>query len=339
MSATVDDLIENVRKVMYVDRTKLEYLVAAMIAGGHVMLADSHGVGKTSLARALALSVRWPEAGPEGDGVRHSSGASGVFSACARVESFNRIQCTVDLLPQDILGYSKISGDNFEMSFKPGPIFSRFLLCDEINLLPPKTQGSFFQAMEEKMVSIEGKTWALPENFFLISTMNLKGSHLFPLPLPQLDRFMIQLSLGFPGFEDECAIVCQHGNASGWDGFGPVVDQRDVLDWMAAVDRMELHPDVVAYIVALVRATRSHPDLVTGASPRSGIKISRLVRALAIVRGEPYVRIDAVKEVASAALAHRIETRDASLPASDVIASILGKLDADPSLRKILKSK
>ena len=336
MSATVDDLIENVRKVMYVDRTKLEYLVAAMIAGGHVMLADSHGVGKTSLARALALSVRWPGVDTASSGERHSSGITG---AGARVESFNRIQCTVDLLPQDILGYSKISGENFEMSFKPGPIFSRFLLCDEINLLPPKTQGSFFQAMEEKMVSIEGKTWALPENFFLISTMNLKGSHLFPLPLPQLDRFMIQLSLGFPGFDDECAIVCQHGSASGWDGFGPAVDQSDLLGWMAAVDRMELHPDVVAYIVALVRATRSHPDLVTGASPRSGIKISRLVRALAIVRGEPYVRIDMVKEVAAATLAHRVETRDASLPAADVIASILGKLDADPSLRKILKSK
>lgn len=315
---------------MYVDRTKLEYLVAAMIAGGHVMLADSHGVGKTSLARALALSVRWPEG---------NSGNGDLPHAGALAESFNRIQCTVDLLPQDILGYSKISGENFEMSFKPGPIFSRFLLCDEINLLPPKTQGSFFQAMEEKMVSIEGKTWALPENFFLISTMNLKGAHLFPLPLPQLDRFMIQLSLGFPGFDDECAIVCQHGNASGWDGFGPVVDQDDLLGWMAAVDKMEMHPDVVAYIVALVRATRTHPDLVTGASPRSGIKISRLVRALALVRREPYVRIDTVKEVAVASLAHRVETRDASLPASEVIVSILGKLDADPSLRKILKSK
>jgi MoxR-like ATPase len=326
MSATIEELVENVQKVIYIDRTKLEYLVAAMIAGGHVMLADSHGVGKTSLARALAQSIRWPEkkAAKKGDEV-------------SDVESFNRIQCTVDLLPQDILGYSKINGENFEMSFKPGPIFSRFLLCDEINLLPPKTQGSFFQAMEEKMVTIEGKTWPLPDNFFIISTMNLKGAHLFPLPLPQLDRFMIQLSLGFPGFEDECAIVRQHGSAGGWEGFGPVVDQSDLLRWMAEVDGMPLHPDVLAYIVALVRATREHPDLVTGASPRSGIKISRLARALALVRGEEYVRLDSVKEIACAALAHRVETRDASLPASEVISSILGKLNADPALRSILK--
>jgi len=323
MNASIDDLIDNVRKVIYVDRTKLEYLVAAMIAGGHVMLADSHGVGKTSLARALALSIKWPAKKVNADG----------FS----LEAFNRVQCTVDLLPQDILGYSRINGENFEMSFKPGPIFSRFLLCDEINLLPPKTQGSFFQAMEEKIVTIEGKTWALPENFFLISTMNLKGAHLFPLPLPQLDRFMVQLSLGFPGFEDECAIIRQHGSVGGWDNYGAVVTQKELSSWMADVDRMELHPDVLSYIVSLVRATRESGELLTGASPRSGIKISRMARSLTLVRGELFVRIDTVKEIAVATLAHRVEPRDSSRSSAEIIASIVAKLDTDPGIRKILK--
>jgi MoxR-like ATPase len=334
MGATIDDLIENVRKVIYIDRTKLEYLVAAMIAGGHVMLADSHGVGKTSLARALAQSVRWPE-----KKVRTSKAAAESNPGAFESESFNRVQCTVDLLPQDILGYTRVSGERFEMSFHPGPIFSRFLLCDEINLLQPKTQGSFFQAMEEKVVTVDGVTHRLPDIFFLISTMNLKGSHLFPLPLPQLDRFMIQLSLGFPGFEDECAIIRQHGSSASWSGFSPVVDEADILGWMEKVDRMDLHPDVLAYIVSLVRATRESPDLVTGASPRSGIKISRLVRALAVVRGEEYATVDAVKEVAAATLAHRVETRDASASSADVIAAIVKKLDADPSIRKLAKAR
>jgi MoxR-like ATPase len=323
MYATIDALIENVRKVIYIDRVKLEYLVASMIAGGHVMLADSHGVGKTSLARALALSIEWPEQNKSPDGVE--------------IEPFNRIQCTVDLLPQDILGYSRINGDNFEMSFKPGPIFSRFLLCDEINLLPPKTQGSFFQAMEERAVSIEGKTLALPQNFFLISTMNLKGAHLFPLPLPQLDRFMVQISLGFPNFDDECAIVRQHGNSGSWSGFSTVVTHEDITRWMNQVEAMQLHPDVLSYIVRLVRATRESSELLTGASPRSGIKISRLARALAVVRGEEYVRVDTVKEIAAVTLSHRVEARDPSRASSDVIGSIVSSLDSDPSLREILK--
>lgn len=307
---------------MYMDRTKLEYLVAALIAGGHVMLADSHGVGKTSLARALALSVRWDT---------NSATVDGAFT-----RSFNRLQCTVDLLPQDILGYSRISGDSMQMSFKPGPIFSRFLLCDEINLLPPKTQGSFFQAMEEKMVTIEGETWALPDHFFLISTMNLKGSHLFPLPLPQLDRFMIQLSLGFPEFDDECSIIRQHGRTDSWDGFTHAVSQDDLTRWMKSVDAMDIHPDVLRYIVSLVRATREDPAISTGASPRSGIKLSRFARALAVVRDMEYVTVDLVKESAIPVLAHRLESKDQTLSTASVVGSLIKKLDADPSLKSIM---
>ncbi|AHC15990.1 AAA family ATPase [Salinispira pacifica] len=315
MKQEIDRLIDNIQSVIYVDRTKLEYIVAAMIAGGHVMLADTHGVGKTSLARALAGSIRWPEQMRTLEGVE--------------ISYFSRIQCTVDLLPQDILGFTRILGSEYQLIFNRGPIFSHFILCDEINLLTPKTQGSFFQAMEEKHVSIEGKTYSLPRLFFLISTMNLKGNHLFPLPAPQLDRFMIQISLGYPSAEDELNIVATHGSSNAWDNFAPVVSEEEILGWMNRVDEMELHPDVLDYIISLVRSTRSHRQIELGASPRTGVKLSRLARALAIVRGEDFVSIDTIKEIAVPAMAHRIECQDASLESADVIRDILATQSVD----------
>ncbi len=322
MKEHIDRLIDNIASVIYADRKKLEYIIAAMIAGGHVMLADTHGVGKTSLARALAGSIGWPEKTRTVDGVE--------------ISFFNRIQCTVDLLPQDILGFSRIVGNEFAMMFNRGPIFSHFILCDEINLLTPKTQGSFFQAMEEKAVTIEGRTYRLPEVFFLISTMNLKGSHLFPLPAPQLDRFMLQISLGYPNEEDERAIIEMHGRSSAWDSFAPVVSEAELLEWMAAVDQMEIHRDVLDYIVSVVRATRNHPQLELGASPRTGVKLSRLVRALALVRGRSYPSIDDVKEVLLPAVAHRLECFDAEIDEKDVLRDIIKNTSVDPSYRAIV---
>ena len=160
VSAEMRALVNNVKRIIYIDTVKLEYLVAAQIAGGHVILADSHGVGKTSLAKSLAQSIGWTGTNISCDGVP--------------IEHFSRIQCTVDLLPQDILGFSRYDMGSSEFIFNPGPLFAHFVLCDEINLLTPKTQGSFFQAMEEQAVSIEGRTYELPEPFFIIATMNLK---------------------------------------------------------------------------------------------------------------------------------------------------------------------
>jgi len=321
MKDKADRLISNIQSVIYIDRIKLEYLVASLVAGGHVMLADTHGVGKTSLARALAGSIQWPE---EED---------------RECSWFNRIQCTVDLLPQDILGYSRIVGSGYNMLFIRGPIFSHFLLCDEINLLTPKTQGSFFQAMEEKIITVEGETHVLPSLFFIIATMNLKGSHLFPLPAPQLDRFMVRLSMGYPGYEDECSLVRQHGALDAWDRFGPVVHQEELLSWMGKVDGVTLHPDVLSYIVRIVQATRSHPQLEQGASPRTGVKVSRLVRALALVRGMDYVTIDLVKEIIQPAVAHRLRCFDPETAAADVLDEIIRKTPVDSSYREIVSGR
>jgi MoxR-like ATPase len=309
-------LIDNIRSVIYMDSKKLEYIIAAKIAGGHVMLADSHGVGKTSLARALAGSIDWAKSDFSQEGIE--------------VEPFSRVQCTVDLLPQDILGYTRIDTTTSDLIFTRGPIFAHFVLCDEINLLTPKTQGSFFQAMEEQTVTIEGKTYHLEDPFFIIATMNLKGAHLFPLPAPQLDRFMIQLSMGYPDTADEIAIVNQHARDDGWSSFKPVITSKDIIAWRRLVDQVSLHEEIVRYIVDCVRKTRQHPEVQTGASPRTGVKISRLVRALALVRGIDFVNVDMVKEVFHNAVSHRLIMRDPDMQPESVIESILDTVPVEP---------
>ena len=321
---SIELLINNIRRLISVDAKKLEYIIAAQIAGGHVILADSHGVGKTSLARALAQSIRWR---PEDLAV---VGVSGSSDAKVTMEGFSRIQCTVDLLPQDILGFNRFIGHSGEMIFNKGPVFAHFVLCDEINLLTPKTQGSFFQVMEEQSITIEGKLYRLTDPFFIIATMNLKGVHLFPLPIPQLDRFMIRLSLGYPSAEDETEIINRHGKIDAWDNFKSVIDSADLIRWKKMVDEVQMHPDVTSYLVNCVRFTRIHPDIETPASPRAGVRISRLARSLALCRGLDYVSVDLIKEIFIHAMAHRIVTRDPSIPPEAPLLNILNSVPVEP---------
>jgi len=319
---SIQELSANIRKLISVDEKKLEYIIAAWIAGGHVILADSHGVGKTSLARAMAGSILW----------RKEDMNAGEIA----IEGFSRIQCTVDLLPQDILGYNRFISGSGELIFNKGPIFAHFVLCDEINLLTPKTQGSFLQVMEEQSVTIEGKHYPLQDPFFIIATMNLRGSHLFPLPVPQLDRFMLRLSLGYPSEKDERAILEKHGRMDAWEGFKSVVSSEDLIRWKKDVDQVQMHPDVLSYIVSCVRQTRTHPDIESPASPRAGVRISRLVRSLALCRGLDYVPIDLVKETFIHAMAHRIITRDPSIPPETPLQNILDTVPVEPGRRKII---
>ena len=326
---SIELLINNIRRLISVDSKKLEYIIAAQIAGGHVILADSHGVGKTSLARALAQSIRWR---PEDLALQDAADAKA--NTDAKMEGFSRIQCTVDLLPQDILGYNRFIANSGELFFNKGPIFAHFVLCDEINLLTPKTQGSFFQVMEEQSVTIEGKLYRLKDPFFIIATMNLKGVHLFPLPVPQLDRFMIRLSLGYPSEEEETKIINRHGKTDAWDNFQSVIDSADLIRWKKMVDEVYIHDDVTAYIVDCVRQTRVHPDIEIPASPRAGVRISRLARSLALCRGMDYVSVDLIKEIFVHAMAHRIVTRDPSIPPQAPLESILNSVPVEPNRRE-----
>ncbi|MCL2720694.1 MAG: MoxR family ATPase [Treponema sp.] len=329
---SIELLINNIKNLISVDYKKLEYIIAAQIAGGHVILADSHGVGKTSLARALAASIKWrPEDLATVGEAEDSKGSSRSKKDNVKMEGFNRIQCTVDLLPQDILGFNRFIGHSGEMIFNKGPVFAHFVLCDEINLLTPKTQGSFFQVMEEQSITIEGKLYQLKDPFFIIATMNLKGVHLFPLPVPQLDRFMIRLSLGYPSAEDETKIINQHGKIDAWDNFKSVIDSADLIRWKKMVDDVQMHPDVTAYLVNCVRFTRIHPDIETPASPRAGVRISRLAKSLALCRGMDYVPIDIIKEIFIPAMAHRIITRDPSIPPEAPLQSILNSAPVEPA--------
>ncbi|MCL2211590.1 MAG: MoxR family ATPase [Treponema sp.] len=327
---SIELLINNIKSLISVDAKKLEYIIAAQIAGGHVILADSHGVGKTSLARALAQSIRWRD---EDRAAARASNADGSIENVV-MDGFSRIQCTVDLLPQDILGFNRFISQTGKMLFNKGPVFAHFVLCDEINLLTPKTQGSFFQVMEEQSVTIEGKMYRLADPFFIIATMNLKGVHLFPLPIPQLDRFMIRLSLGYPSVEDETAIINKHGKIDAWDNFKSVIDSADLIRWKETVDNVQLHPDVVSYIVNCVRATRTHPDIETPASPRAGVRISRLARSLAMCRGMDYVSVDIIKEIFIHAMAHRIITRDPSIPPEAPLTNILKSVPVESAAKR-----
>jgi MoxR-like ATPase len=268
----------------------------------------------------LAQSIRW----------RPEDLAS---AGSVKMEGFNRIQCTVDLLPQDILGYNRFVGNSGELIFNPGPIFAHFVLCDEINLLTPKTQGSFFQVMEEQSVTIEGKSYHLKDPFFIIATMNLKGVHLFPLPAPQLDRFMIRLSIGYPSLEAEKGIIELHGRSDAWNHFESVIDSGDLIRWKKMVDQVHMHPEVVSYLVDCIRQTRVHPDIEIPASPRAGVRISRLVRSLAMCRGLDYVPIDLIKETFILAMAHRIITRDPSIAPEAPLESILNSVPVEPKRR------
>lgn len=302
----------NIRSVITIEPAKLEYIMAAKLAGGHVILADEHGVGKTSLAKALAGSIGWDHSKTTHEGVK--------------LDPFNRVQCTVDLLPQDILGFNRMELHTNQQVFVRGPIFAHFVLCDEINLLTPKTQGSFLQAMEERIVTVEGRSYRLPEPFFIIATMNLRGAHLFPLPAPQLDRFMIRISLGYPAQEQELDIILKHGREDAWSGFTHVVDAGELTAWQKLVDGVSLHRDVAEYIVRLIRKTREFPGIVSGASPRAGIKLSRLARALALVRGRDFADVDLTKELAVPVLAHRIELEDPSGDPTAVVRALVKEL-------------
>jgi len=316
----VTTLIHNIKSVIYIQTYKLEYIIASLIAGGHVMLADTHGVGKTSLARALADSISWQD--------------EDLYVDDVEVEQFSRIQCTVDLLPQDILGFNRFVGPENRLAFNKGPIFAHFILCDEINLLTPKAQGSFLQAMQEQAVTIEGKTYGLPDPFFIIATMNLKGAHLFPLPAPQLDRFMIQLSLGYPEPGDEAEIIKKHGRDDAWEQFGSVLRPRTLLSWQKLVDAVFIHQDVIDYIVSCIRQTRFHPDVHTGASPRTGVKLSRLARALSLIRGESYVSIDTIKEIFLPVVAHRLVMQDPAQASETVLNEILRSVPVELSKKE-----
>lgn len=269
----------------------------ALLAGGHLLIEDLPGVGKTTLAHAMAIVTGG---------------------------TWQRIQFTSDLLPADILGVSVFRRDDESFEFRPGPVFANVVLADEINRATPRTQSALLEAMAERQVSVDGRTHPLTAPFFVIATQNpldLVGT--YPLPDSQLDRFLLRIGLGYPSAEEERQLLRQADRRDLLDELEPDLDQEHVRSLMQAARDLHLSDPVVDYIQALVRATREHPSLRAGLSPRATLALASTARAHALLDGRDHVLPDDVKTLFPALATHRIQVRaDAEAPA-DVIESIL----------------
>jgi MoxR-like ATPase len=276
----VEPLIENVEHVIVGKRSAIEFITVALLCEGHVLLEDVPGSGKTMLARSIAASL-------------------GI--------SFKRIQCTPDLLPNDVTGVSIFNQKNGEFEFKPGPIFVNILLADEINRATPRTQAALLEAMQEQQVSVDGVTRDLPRPFLVLATQNpIEYEGTFPLPEAQLDRFLMRLSLGYPSRMDERQILTKLWREHPITKIGKVVDGKELLSLQKKVWDVHVDATLQDYIVALSEATRNHSDLSLGVSPRGSLALLKAAQAFAAISGRDYVIPEDVKTLAPLTLSHRL---------------------------------
>lgn len=278
-----DRITSNIETVIQGKRQTIELVVMALVAEGHVLVEDVPGVGKTQLAKSLARSI---------DGI------------------FHRIQFTPDLLPADVTGIAVWDRELREFEFKPGPIFANIVVGDEINRASPKTQSALLEAMEERQVTSDGVTREVPLPFMVLATQNpLEHEGTYPLPEAQLDRFMMKVVVGYPDRRSELEMLDTHGIRSTYHTLSPVVSLAEVDEMVAIARKISVSPTVKGYIVDLVEATRSHPDIQLGASPRSALFLQKLARVRAVSQRRDYVMPDDVKALANPVLAHRIALR------------------------------
>jgi len=279
-------VIENVERVIVGKRAAIELMAVALLCDGHVLIDDVPGVGKTMLARAIAASLG---------------------------SSFKRLQCTPDLLPNDVTGVSVFNQRTAEFEFRPGPVFVNVLLADEINRATPRTQSALLECMGEGQVSVDGVTYTLAQPFLVLATQNpIEYEGTFPLPEAQLDRFLLRLSVGYPSPDDENQILLNLQRQHPIETLGQVVDGSQLPELQRQVWEVHVDDTVRDYIVRLVQATREHPDLALGASPRGSLALFKAGQALAALRGRDFVLPDDVKPLVRPALAHRLIVRPES---------------------------
>ncbi|MEM9214742.1 MAG: MoxR family ATPase [Cyanobacteria bacterium P01_F01_bin.150] len=280
MRESIERLISNLGRAIVGKEQEIQLVLTALFSGGHVLLEDVPGVGKTLLAKSLARSI---------DG------------------SFKRVQCTPDLLPTDVTGTNIWNPQTGEFEFLQGPVFGNILLTDEINRATPRTQSALLEVMEEHQVTTDGVSRSVPEPFFVIATQNpVEYQGTFPLPEAQMDRFSLSLSLGYPSESEELQMLqrLQDGKAS--QKIEPCISLAEVKQLRDACAQVRVKDNVQRYILALVRATRDHNDIRLGVSPRGTVALHRTSQALAFLKGRDFVIPDDVKELAIAVLAHRL---------------------------------
>lgn len=311
VSATAKKMIANIEKVIIGKRQEIVLALVSYFCEGHILLEDVPGVAKTMLARSLAASV-----------------------GC----SFKRVQCTPDLLPNDITGASIFNPKTADFEFRPGPIFAQIVLADEINRTTPRTQASLLEAMAERHVTVDGQTYLLDAPFLVIATQNpVDHEGTFPLPEAQLDRFMVRLSLGYPNAEEEAKMLDLMRKVHPIDSLEAVVSAAEIIDCQQAIRDVYVDPKVRDYIVALVRESRNHADVALGCSPRASMALFRGAQAVAAVRGNEFVLPDDIKRIAPSILAHRLivkpESRLRKVTAASIVSELLNETPV-PTLSK-----
>ncbi|MGW1741782.1 AAA family ATPase [Nocardia sp. NPDC001965] len=308
LDATVqrtEAVLREVSRVVVGKRDELQLIMIAILAGGHVLIEDLPGLGKTLIARSFAAAL-------------------GL--------DFTRVQFTPDLLPADLLGSTIYDMSTGRFTFRRGPVFTHMLLADEVNRTPPKTQAALLEAMAEGQVSIDGETFPLPQPFIVLATDNpIEYEGTYPLPEAQLDRFAIQLRLGYLSEQDETQMIRRRLERGAVPPrVNQVVDAKGLLEMRHAVEFVSVHPDVVSYVVALAAATRAHAQVEVGASPRSELDLVQMARARALLNGRDFVVPEDVKALAIPAMAHRITLRPEMwvrrIRGEDVISELLRRL-------------
>jgi MoxR-like ATPase len=294
---------ENVEKVVQGKRREIRLALAALVAEGHVLIEDVPGVGKTMLAKAIARSID-----------------------C----SFRRIQFTPDLLPTDISGVNVFNQERGDFEFRPGAIFANIVLGDEINRASPKTQSALLEAMEEGQVTIDTETHELGSPFMVIATQNpIEHEGTYPLPEAQLDRFMMRIGIGYPSADVEAEILATHGVQSTLGDISPVTDALAVRGMIEEAREVHVSPSVRRYIVDVVEATRRHPDIYLGASPRASIMLLRSARAIAASEERDFVIPDDVKALVPPVLSHRVIVTADAVMGGRTSQAVLEELVAD----------
>jgi MoxR-like ATPase len=293
-------IIDNVERVIVGKRGAIELLLVALLSDGHVLIEDVPGVGKTMLARSVAISL-------------------GL--------GFKRIQCTPDLLPNDITGVSIYNQKTQEFEFRPGPVFVSVLLADEINRATPRTQSALLEAMQERTVTVDGVTRPLPDPFIVLATQNpIEYEGTFPLPEAQLDRFLLCVQLGYPSFADERQILWNLRREHPITTLEQVVDGTQVVALRQQVWDVHVDESLADYIVALIEATRKHPDVALGGSPRGSLALFKTAQARAALNGRDYVVPDDIKYLLPMTLGHRLLLKPESQLRGQTPEGVLGAI-------------